>query len=347
MMPDRRQLIATRVRNEHLDRPAPLTAGALVSWMGAVQAQDYAGAAWGLGQRIENATLASIHHAFDSGAIIRTHAMRPTWHFVAPADLVWLQRLTGPRVHAFNATYYRRNELDAALLTRATKRMERLLRDQRHLTRAELAAALTRDGIAADGLRLALIVMYAELEAVICSGPRRGKQFTYALVGERVPRTATLTRDEALDALVRRYFTSHGPATLRDFAWWSGLTVADAKRGVAGAGASLVPHTIDGLTYWSASPQLARPPKAPWARLLPNYDEVLIAYRDRGPAQRSGFARRDRYQHHLMIDGRIAGSWRALPGKQTRVVFDTYQTLTAPETRAVDRAIAHYTRFVG
>jgi hypothetical protein len=346
-MHDHRQLIAARLRNERLDRPARITVDKLVTWMGAVQSQDYAGASWGVGQRIHGATAAVVDRALDSGAIVRTHAMRPTWHFVAAADLIWLQRLTGPRVQQLNHTYYRRNELDAALLTRAAALMERLLRDQRYLTRNELADALKRDGIVASHERLALLVMHAELEAIVCSGPRRGKQFTYALVGERMPSAATLTRDEALETLVRRYFSSHGPATIRDFSWWSGLTMADAKRGVAAAGRALQFETIGELTYWSAPGPSAPALRSPWARLLPNYDEMLVAYRDRDPLQRFGPAARDRYQHHLMIDGRIAGSWRGVAGAEITVVTQTYRPLTASETRAVDRAIAHYTQFVG
>lgn len=340
-----RRLIATRLSNERLDRPARTTVATLVAWMGAVQAQDYPGAAWGVAQRVLGATFAAVNHALDTGTIIRTHAMRPTWHFVAPADLVWLQQLTAPRVHRCNASYYRRFELDAALLTRATSRIERLLRDRRHLTRAELAAGLKRAGIEASGPRLALLLIYAELEAVVCSGPRRGRQFTYALVDERVAPAPGLTRDEALHALVRRYFSSHGPATCRDFSWWSGLTIADAKRGIAAA--SLAPQAIGGLTYWSAPARGVRAPPAPWARLLPNYDELLIAFRDRDATARNRPAARNRYQHHLVIDGRLAGSWRALPGTPARVVVDTDRRLTASEAAAVGRASAQYARFVG
>lgn len=346
-MHEYRQLVATRLRNEHLDRPARIPVSALVAWMGAVQAQDYNAAAWGVSQRVHGATLAAIDAALATGSIIRTHIMRPTWHFVAQSDLVWLQQLTSPRVHAFNRSYYRTSELDGALLARAATRLERLLRDRQHLTRVELAAGLKRAGIEASDQRLALLIMYAELEAVVCSGPRRGKQFTYALVGERAASTRTMTRDEALHALILRYFTSHGPATFRDFSWWSGLTIADATRGIAAAGDALQQETIANLTYWSVPARAARPIPAPWARLLPNYDEFLIAFRDRRVMQRTVPGGRDIYQHHLLIDGCLAGSWRELPGKSCRVVIDTYRPLTTSARVAVDTAIAQYTQFVG
>ena len=205
-------------------------------WLGAVQAQDYHGAKWALALRTRGVDSAALDRAFDAGAFLRTHVMRPTWHFVAPEDLRWLLALTGPRVHAVNAHPYRAFELDAPLFRRAHALLTRALRGGRSLTRLELATALEAGGIAARGQRLAYIVMHAEIDALVCSGPMRGKQHTYMLLEERVPPAPALARDEALATLARRYFTSHGPATAHDFAWWSGLTVADAREGVALAG---------------------------------------------------------------------------------------------------------------
>jgi hypothetical protein len=223
-----------RVYNQRLEGPKFQRPGDVVAWFGAVQAQEYALAKWALGLRMEYATDDIIEQAFTDGAILRTHVMRPTWHFVTPADIRWILELTAPRVHAANGTMYRRLELEDALFGRSDEIIARAVEGGRHLTRAELGAALSVAGIdTTNGMRLGYIVHHAELEGVVCSGPRRGRQHTYALIAERAPQARRLARDEALAELTRRYFTSHGPATVKDFAWWSGLTIADVKAGLA------------------------------------------------------------------------------------------------------------------
>ncbi len=195
--------------------------------MGAMQAQDYPGAKWGIGLRGARLTDAAVEEAFGQGRILRTHLQRPTWHFVAPADIRWMLALTASRVHTANGPCYRRYGLDSTLLARSRQVLERTLAGDRHMTRAELATALRQDGIAAAGMRLAYLMMHAELEGVVCSGARRGKQMTYALLAERAPLATVMPRDQALSALAARYVASHGPATVRDFCWWAG---ADGAR---------------------------------------------------------------------------------------------------------------------
>src|SRR6185503_4235399 len=219
----------------------------VVSWLGAVQAQVYGDAKWALGLRMRRSTDARIEAAFSEGSILRTHVMRPTWHFVAPADIRWMLALTAPRVRAAMASYSRKLELDATVLRRSQRAMVRALRGGRQLTRQELRSVLARAGVRADGVqRLAHIVMQAELDAVICSGARRGNQFTYALLDERVPMVRARSRDDSLAELARRYFTSHGPAQLHDFAWWSGLSVGDACAGLATVERELAREAIGG-----------------------------------------------------------------------------------------------------
>ncbi len=216
--------------------------------MGAVQAQVYEHARWGLGLRLAGEpTAALIEREIAAGRILRTHVLRPTWHFVAANDLFWMQELTAPRVHLRMAPYNRHLELDARTLSRATGLMERALGDRGALTRSELGQVLRRSRIAITPVRMAHFVMHAELEGVICSGPRRDGQFTYALAAACVPRRRRLGRDESLGELATRYFQSHGPATIRDFVWWSGLTTPDAVRASEIARASS--QTMDGRIY--------------------------------------------------------------------------------------------------
>src|SRR6185369_4462037 len=217
-------VLSQRLHNQKLSSSELEKPVDVVRWLGAVQAQDYHAALWALALRMRNATHAAVEAAFNHGEIIRTHVLRPTWHFVAPEDIRWLLQLTAPCINRRCSGTYRRFGLDDAVFKRSTKVFVKALRGGKHLTRAALRAAHNQAGIPADDtVRMGHLLLRAELDGLICSGPRLGKQFTYALLEERVPPGKTLTREEALAELTRRYFSSHGPATLQDFVWWSGL----------------------------------------------------------------------------------------------------------------------------
>jgi hypothetical protein len=231
------RLASQRLRGTPFDEPT-----AVVHWLGAVQAQDYLGATWALALRCGNVGSDGVDAAFNAGLFLRTHVMRPTWHFVAAEDLRWLLALTGPRVQQVNRHMYRKLELEESDFNRAETSLSRTLEGGQSLTRREAAAVLERNGVTARGLRLAYILMHGELTGLLCSGPLRGRQHTYALLEERASSGRALSREEAMATLARRYFASHGPATVHDFAWWSGLKVSDGmgsgarRRGVAGRG---------------------------------------------------------------------------------------------------------------
>jgi hypothetical protein len=345
-------IVEARLRNQYLTRDGHRRPEEVVAWFGAVQAQEYEPAKWGLGLRMrDGAVNQDIEAAFEQGRILRTHVLRPTWHFVAAPDIRWLIELTGPRIQRGMSHYCRRLELDARTLARGLGIIERALRDRQYLTRRELAARLQRAKIAVPGNRLALIVMNAELEGVICSGPRRGKEFTYALVGERAPMARSMPRDEALGELSRRYFRSHGPATIRDFVWWSGLTTADAKRGLDINRAT--GQESGGRTYWSLEPASSAPPRERVAHLLPIYDEYLIAYRDRdvvphGPSVIPTVRTSVTFQHALVIGGQVAGTWRTARGARAlSVQAALLRPLKPRERRALTETVADYERFQG
>ena len=351
------ELITERLRNQHLMRPGKREPAQVVASLGAIQAQDYPAAKWAVGLRAPGCDSAHIEEAFNSGAILRTHVLRPTWHFVAAADIRWLVELSAPRVHAANAYYYKQSGLDAKVFARSCAMMSRVLEGGQHKTRAELAIALKRAKVPAEGLKLAYIMMSAELDGVICSGPRRGKQFTYALLEERAPQARSLDRAEAIAELAKRYFSSHGPATIRDFVWWSGLTVKDAQLGIDAVKAALHRETIAGRDYYSLAPPPAgrvAPAKGCTALLLPNYDEYLIAYKDRGAvvdsARAANIVARSNgaFPHHLVIDGRLAGSWaRTFKGNSVLIEVAPYKKLTPAQSRAVMSAADCYGEFQG
>ena len=344
-----------RLHNERLTGTPFEKPTDIVKWLGAVQSQDYGGAKWALGLRLEGVTDADIDQAFNDGKILRTHVMRPTWHFVDPADIRWLLELTAPRVNAFNAYMYRQLELDEALFQRSNQAIANALQGGNYLMRSELASVLQQIGIPADGMRLGYIVHRAELDAIICSGPRKGKQFTYALLDERAPQAKTLKRDEALAELIRRYFISHGPATMQDFAWWSGLTVTDTKMGIEMVKSQLNNEMIDGQTYWfsaSMSTPLTKDP-SPTVHLLPNYDEYTVAYKDRGAiydptkAEYLDLQNNFLFNHTLVIDGQVAGSWRRTFKKRSVVMeFAPFTPLGEAEKQALAIEMRRFGEFL-
>jgi Winged helix DNA-binding domain len=347
-----------RLHTQHLLGPRLQRPQDVVQWLTAVQSQDYPGAKWGLAQRLDGWTDSDIDRAFDEGAFLRTHVLRPTWHFVLPEDIRWLLALTAPRIKRTMASYDPGLELDEPTYARTNKVLEKAFRESKNLTRTQLGQALNAAGIRGDTRRLAHIVMRAELDALLCSGPLRGKQHTYALLADRAPNARSLPRDEALAELTRRYFASHGPALLQDFAWWSGLTVADAKTGIEMNKPHLEHETIDGKTYWFAPTKRSRPPsppKGPAAHLLPNYDEYLIAYKDRSaffhPALLGGettFFGEVLRRHILVIDGRVVGGWHSTESRGEVALHVRFLApLTGAQRSALDEAAQYYGRFVG
>jgi hypothetical protein len=344
----RQRLVNQRLVGEPFGGPE-----AAVRWLGAVQAQDYNGAKWALALRTRGVDSGTIDHAFNAGAFLRTHVMRPTWHFVAPEDLRWLLALTGARVHAANAHMYRRLELTGKVCRRANALISAAL-EGRHATRPELATILEANGIPARGQRLAYVMMQAELEGLVCSGPMCGKQHTYALLEERVPAAAPLARDAALALLATRYFQSHGPAMVRDFAWWSGLTISDAKAAVEMVRSDLECANVDGKAYWTGGAAGAVETKEPVIHLLPNYDEHVVAYRNHSPSLDAAAVdalrtRTDRpLDAHLVArNGLIVGGWkRTLDRKAAVAQVISLVKLKPRERAALKVAVQAYGVFV-
>jgi hypothetical protein len=343
-----------RLINQHIAGQTFQQSGDVVRWLGAVQSQDYAAAKWAVAQRAKGLTDSAMDQALADGTILRIHVMRPTWHFVAPEDIRWLLALTAPRVYAASAYQQRRLELDKTIFKRSHAALTKALRDGPQLTRAELASVLWRAGIDAGDLRLGHLLMHAELDGVICSGARRGKQFTYALLDERVPATKTLAHDEALAELTRRYFTSHGPATEEDFMWWSGLTRADARSGLEMVKRGLEYEAVDGKTYWFAATSMLPAKNSPRrAYLLPNYDEYVVGYTDRSTIFDSSHAdklddrRNPLFQHTIVISGQIAGTWKRTLKKDAVVIeLNPFAPLTKDERNAVAAAAQKYGAFL-
>jgi len=341
-----------RLRNQRLAGRPFTTPEEVVRWFGAMQAQEFPVAKWSIARRLRGATNVALDRALAAGTILRTHTLRPTWHFVLPEDLGWISELTAPRVRAFMRSYDRKLELDDAVYRRSHALLRKALGRGEHLTRSELAAALQKGGIVAATQRLGHLMLRAELDLVVCSGAMKGKQQSYALVEERAPRARRLSREEALAELASRYFASHGPATLRDFMWWSSLTSADAQRAIAANGKRLASDLVDGRRFWFTLP-LPRPrAAAPVVHLLQGYDEYVVAYteskRALNVAGLSSSAPRGAvsFLHAVVVDGQFVGHWRRALGDATSIEVRLLRPLGAAEKRALLGEVERYGRFI-
>jgi hypothetical protein len=327
----------------------------VVGWLGAVQSQEYALARWSVGMRMAGrggkvAHESAVESAVAAGRILRTHILRPTWHFVLPRDIHAWMRLTGPR---WAPVITRRNGqlgLDARQVARALDAIVKALAHGKQLTRPELGAAIEKAGVKVDGQRLAFIVMAAETELIVASGAHRGSAPTYALLPSAA---APFDRDATLADLTLRYFTSHGPATVSDFTWWSTLTVADVRRGIA-ANPGLEKLTVDGTDYWWAGDTTAKgtDDRSPTFHLLQGFDEYVVGYRSpRTPINLNRLGphtalNTPSWLNGLFLDGQLIGWWRRVTAKAGRTVETSLlRDLTSREQSALRAAIERYTKF--
>ena len=327
----------------------------VVRWFGAVQAQDYPGALWAVGLRTAGATEAAVEQAVASRAIVRTWPLRGTLHFVAPEDVRWMLAHFAPRTIARAAPRFTQLELDRRTLSRSATVITKELEGLRQLSRPRLYQRLERAGIAVGEGRGLHILWKCAHDGLICFGAREGKQHTFALLDEWLPPTKPLDRDEALAEIARRYFTSHGPATVSDFGWWSGLSAADARSALEMARPALRCERIEGALYWHADRRGPTPARDPavtsHAVLLPPYDEYTVAYRDRAAAldpRHAEAARNGIFSPTMLLKGRVAGTWtRRFANGGVAVALTPFAPPSAASARAVAAAVHRYGRFLG
>lgn len=306
----RRRLATQRLTSAPLPR-----ARDAVRLLTCVQAQERDHAFFSLGMRSEDVTYAAVRAALDRGEFIRTHILRPTWHFVAPEDLRWILALTSQRVERSMAARHRQLGLDGTPpLRRALDLLPELLGGRNYLTRKEIGKEFAaRDGLPVPGEQLGHVLLLAELRALICSGPVKGTQHSYALVDEVVPATRERDRHEALVELVRRFFAGHGPASVKDFTRWSSLTVSDTQAALADIGDDLARIDVDGTTLWFDPSVPSRTTRQESAFLLPVYDEAVLTYpalnfpvADEHPHAESD----DPFWARVIVDRTNAGLWK-------------------------------------
>jgi hypothetical protein len=343
-------LASLRIYNQRINNPVFTKPEDVVKHMVAMQAQDYAGAKWAIGLRMQDPRESDIENAINQGKILRTHLLRPTWHFVLPEDIRWLLTLTAPRIHAINAPFYRKFGFTDALFNKTNELLAKTLQGNKQLSRPEVLDLVKQAGIATDDIRFTIILMRAELDQVICSGARIGKQFSYALLDDLAPASVPLTHEEALTKLAAAYFNTRGPATVHDFANWSGLTITDAGIGLENVKEKLINEVIDGKTYWMPDSPNALVPQKTTTFLLPPYDEFATSYKDRSalivPAyiEQAGHVV---FDPSIVVNNQLVGTWKRSV-KKTEVVIDLklFGQLNKTQTKAVEAAEARYKKFL-
>lgn len=346
-----KEIATLRLANQQLNGTNPGSVKEIVAHLGAMQAQDYAMAKWAVGARLPGSTDEAVEKALDNAEIIRTHILRPTWHFVAAADLRWMLALTAPHIQRRMATYYRQLGMNEELCAKSNKIIARIL-EGRALTRAEIMSELKMAGIPTDELRSTHLMFNAELEGIVCNGPRRDKQHTYALIDERIPPGKPLPKEEALAELARRYFSSHGPATLKDYIWWSGLPAANARAGLEMVKPGLVWERVDGKEYWFADAG-RQTPVSNSVHFLPAFDEYMVAYTDRSASLNPAFGKatitsNGIFKPVIVVDGQVVGLWkRTLKKDQVLVEPIYFDPNKALEAEAVQKVVKALHKFLG
>jgi len=297
----------------------------IVNWMGALQAQDFNMAKWAIGLRLKNSNEQKIHAAIDSAEIIRTHVLRPTWHFISADDIYWMLNLTASRILSSMKGRNKELELSSNVFKKANKIIEKILIGNKNLTRKELVNEISKAKIQTDNNRASHILLNAELEGLICSGKMKEKQTTYALLNERVEKPKPIKKEEALHKLATKYFQSHFPATLQDFCWWSGLSFSDAKQALESIKDQFIYEKLNEQEYWLPNSFALLKNTADSAFLLPAFDEFLISYKDRSATilhehQSKAFSNNGIFWPTIVINGQVKGLWKREIKKDTVVI---------------------------
>jgi hypothetical protein len=342
-----------RLANQHIDGERFETPEAVVRWMTAMQAQDYGQAVWAIGLRTRSATLQEVEQAIADRKMLRTWPMRGTIHFVAPQDARWMLALSAARM--ISAARRRQEQLDLTpeVLDRCQQIFYDALKGDHQFTRPQMLDLLETAGISTAGQRGYHILWYAAQNGLICIGPMQEKQQTFALLEDWAPDAKTLNRGEALALLAERYFSSHGPATLQDFAWWAGLTLREARFGLSEVSAAFVSKWIDGKEYWMKPDLPDQDIPRQSIHLLPGFDEYLLGYTDRSAVLAKEHAPRivpggnGIFRPTLVTNGQVTGDWTRTI-KKGQVTIQVRPFAPAPVDEAdLWKAAQRYSIFVG
>jgi hypothetical protein len=344
------QIAKPRLVSQQIAGTKFLTAKEIVAWMGAMQAQNYAMAKWAIGVRLPNSTDRDIETALDNGEVLRTHLLRPTWHLVSADDIYWMLELTAPHIKASQKSRHKQLALSETVFAKSNSIIGKALSNGEHLTRDELVAELHKAKIATDENRAAHLLFWAELDGISCSGATKGGKPTHALLEKRAPKPKSISREEALAKLAGKYFTSHGPATLQDFVWWSGLPAGDAKIALEMAKPGLVSEEFEKQTYWLSGSISVTGQESIY--LLPAYDEFIISYKDRSAALpfehfSKAVSNNGIFRPVILVSGQVVGIWkRTIKKDKVFVETELFTKLNKATMALIAEAVLPFGRFL-
>jgi hypothetical protein len=347
------RISALRSVNQFITDTRFITAKEVAGWMGALQAQDYPMSKWAFGVRLKNSTEFDVNNEIDSGDIIRTHLLRPTWHFTSSDDVYWILKLSASHIKASLKFRDKQLGLTETIFRKCHSVFETVLRDKNHLTREELFAELVKARLRVKNDQASHIFVRAEVEGIICSGRQKAGKPTYALLGERVPEDKRkFIKEEALRELGLKYFRSRGPATIQDFIWWSGLTAGEAKIALENNRPNLVSEVFENQTYWYSETTIGPGTGMNDGFLLPAYDEFLISYRDRSASlpdidQKVTISRNGIFYPLIVINGNVIGTWKRTSKKDSIIITATlFKKNAGIRGKSFEKALLRFSNFI-
>lgn len=340
-----------RLTSHQLANPKFSVPHQVVTWMGAIQAQDFNMAKWAIGVRLPGCTDKMVTDAFNRGEILRTHVMRPTWHFVAPEHIRWMLQLSAPRIVSSMKSRDAELGVTGEFIAKGFQLIEKALRDRNHLTREELIDRLKMNDMNVDSSRMYHLIVHAELNGLVCSGVMQGKEQTYALLEERVPAAKPLARDEALTQLAQTYFAGHAPATLQDFVWWSGLSVGDARKGLEAVKPALLSEKYGEQTFWTPAESGSVSQETESVHLLPAFDEYIVAYKDRSAAlpdanYQKAVSSNGVFRPVITKNGQVIGLWKKAATKNKAVTTNLFAPVDRQTQVSIHEAEVCFKNFI-
>lgn len=342
-----------RLKSQHIVGGKYKKVKDIVQWMCAMQAQDFAMAKWAIGVRLPGSTIKQIETSIDKAEIIRTHLLRPTWHFASAKDIYWLLELSSPQIWSSSKSRNKQLELTSSVIARSNEVMRKALAPDKHLTRDELIAELLKAKIQTDDNRASHLLLCAELDKIICSGSIKNNKQTFALFDKRVLQRNIFHREEAISKLAKNYFQSHSPATLQDFSWWSGLPAKEARLGLENIKSGLISETIDSLVYWVPDSFSISETNIKSVQLLPAFDEYLISYKNRSASispqlQKNAVSDNGIFRPIIVVNGQVTGIWKRIQKKDNILIeTDFFRKHTKAEINGIEKSAELYGHFTG
>ena len=340
-----------RLVNHQLLQTGYTTPRQIVAHLGIVQAQDFNAAKWAIGTRLGGCTDKSVSEAFDKGEILRTHIMRPTWHFVTPENIRWMLQLSAKQIMQSMKSRDRELGITAETYSTCFRIIEKALEKENFLTKDELAKILHQAGMTLDSSQLYHVMVGAEANGIVCSGALQGNMQTYALLEKRAPPAQPLSKEESLAKLARIYFSGHGSATLNDFVWWSGLSVGEARQGLHAIQAELVSETINGQLYWM--PDIVFNPPVGKSRLflLPAFDEYIVGYKDRTDVLTSvnhtkAISSNGVFRPVIIKDGQVIGLWKKATSAKKIIEIAPFESVDETTQQSINAAAEKFHAFI-